>query len=327
MTFSMKDELLARLLKAEGEPISGQQLADEFGVSRTAVWKHIQALQEEGYILETVKKKGYVLKSVPDRLDAARIQAFLQTERLGRVIHHFGTVESTQMLAHGYVREGAADGTVVIAEEQTAGRGRMLRPWESAAGKGVWMTVILQPDVAPHQAPQFTLVAAVAVVNAMKALYPDLEPEIKWPNDILLNGRKCTGILTEMVAEADRVQALLIGIGINVNQQPDDFPQELQSIATSIAVELGREVDRAEFVAKVLHYLESYGDQYVKNGFSQIKVLWEKASATIGRQVRATTLREVIEGVAIGITETGVLEIKTAAGEVKGVYSADIELC
>ena len=327
MTFSMKDELLARLLKQDGEPVSGQQLADEFGVSRTAVWKHIQALQEEGYMLDTIKKKGYVLKSVPDRLDAPRIQAFLQTERLGRVIHHFSTVESTQILAHGYVRDGAADGIVVIAEEQTAGRGRMLRPWESTAGKGVWMTVILKPDVPPHQAPQFTLVAAVAIVNAIKALYPELKPEIKWPNDILLNGRKCTGILTEMVAEADRVQALLIGIGINVNQQADDFPAELQSIATSLSAELGREVDRAAFVAKVLHYLEAYGDQYVKHGFSQIKVLWEDASATIGKQVRATTLREVIEGVAIGITEAGVLEIKTASGEVKGVYSADIELC
>lgn len=327
MTFSIKDELLARLLKSGGEPISGQQLADDFGVSRTAVWKHIQALQEEGYILETVKKKGYVLKSVPDRMDAARIQAFLQTEQVGQVIHHYDTVDSTQILAHGYVREGTANGTVVIAEEQTAGRGRMLRPWESTAGKGVWMTVILKPDVPPHQAPQFTLVAAVAIVNAMKALYPELAPEIKWPNDILLNGRKCTGILTEMVAEADVVQALLIGIGINVNQKMEDFPEELQTIATSISAELGRDVDRAEFVAKVLYYLEAYGNQYVKNGFSQIKALWEEASATIGRHVRATTLREVIEGVAVGITEAGVLEIKTASGEVKGVYSADIELC
>ncbi|KGR84993.1 biotin--[acetyl-CoA-carboxylase] ligase [Lysinibacillus odysseyi] len=327
MTFSMKDELLARLLRAGGEPISGQQLANDFGVSRTAIWKHIQVLQEEGYILETVKKKGYVLKSAPDRMDAARIQTHLETERIGQVIHHFGSVDSTQILAHGFVRDGAADGTVVIAEEQTAGRGRMLRPWESTAGKGVWMTVILKPDIPPHQAPQFTLVAAVSIVNAMKALYPELEPEIKWPNDILLNGRKCTGILTEMVAEADRIQALLIGIGINVNQKIEDFPQELHTIATSISAELGREVDRAEFVAKVLYYLESYGDQYVKNGFSPIKALWEKASATIGRHVRATTLREVIEGVAVGITEAGVLEIKTASGEVKGVYSADIELC
>ncbi len=136
MTFSMKDELLARLLKANGEPISGQQLADDFGVSRTAVWKHLQALQEEGYTLETVKKKGYVLTGMPDRIDGARIQTFLQTERLGRSIHHFEQVESTQVLAHEYVRGDVEDGTVVIAESQTAGRGRMLRPWESTAGKG-----------------------------------------------------------------------------------------------------------------------------------------------------------------------------------------------
>lgn len=326
MTFSMKDELLARLLKANGEPISGQQLADDFGVSRTAVWKHLQALQEEGYTLETVKKKGYVITGMPDRIDGARIQTFLQTECLGRTIHHFEQVESTQVLAHEYVRNNVEDGTVVIAESQTAGRGRMLRPWESTAGKGIWMTIILKPDVPPHLAPQFTLVAAVAVVHAMKSLYPNLQPEIKWPNDILINGRKCTGILTEMVAEADRVQALLIGIGINVNQQREDFPEELHTIATSIAEQLGHTIDRAQFVANVLLYLERYADLYVKNGFSPIKALWEQASGTIGKQVRATTLREVIEGKAIGITESGVLEIQTASGEIKGVYSADIEI-
>lgn len=326
MSLTMKDEILQKFLQASGEPISGQKLADDFGVSRTAIWKHMQALQVEGYTFETIKKKGYLLTSVPDRVDVAQVTANLETKRLGRTIHHFEETTTTMLNAHDLVREGVEDGTIVLAERQTAGRGRMLRHWETAAGKGIWMTVILKPDVLPHQAPQFTLVAAVAVVNAMKAMFKTFTPKIKWPNDILINGRKCTGILTEMIAESDRVQALLIGIGINVNQQITDFPDDLQTIATSMAIEHGETIDRALFLANLLYFLEHYVDLYIQRGFGPIKELWEEASGTIGQQVRATTLREVIEGEAIGITETGVLEIRTASGEIKGVYSADIEI-
>lgn len=326
MHFTMKDEILARFLNANGEPISGQALADEFQVSRTAIWKHMQTLKEEGYEFETIKKRGYKLLSVPDKVDMGQLQQFLTTERYGRQMHYYDTVDSTQLVAHELVRSGAPDGTVVIAEHQSAGRGRMMREWESSEGKGIWMTVIIRPNVAPHQAPQFTLVTAVAIVQAMKACFNNFTPEIKWPNDILINGKKTTGILTEMVAEADRIQALLIGIGINVNQQPEDFPDELQNIATSIAIEEGEQIERVHFVANVLDFLEHYSDHYVKNGFGMIKTLWEQSSGTIGKQVKATTLREVVEGEAISITESGVLEIRQANGEVKSVYSADIEL-
>lgn len=326
MHFTMKDEILARFLNANGEPISGQALADEFQVSRTAIWKHMQTLKEEGYEFETIKKRGYKLLSVPDKVDMGQLQQFLTTERYGRQMHYYDTVDSTQLVAHELVRSGAPDGTVVIAEHQSAGRGRMMREWESSEGKGIWMTVIIRPNVAPHQAPQFTLVTAVSIVQAMKACFNNFTPEIKWPNDILINGKKTTGILTEMVAEADRIQALLIGIGINVNQQPEDFPDELQNIATSIAIEEGEPIERVHFVANVLDFLEHYSDHYVKNGFGMIKALWEESSGTIGKQVKATTLREVVEGEAISITESGVLEIRQANGEIKSVYSADIEI-
>lgn len=323
---TIKDKILQRFLAADNEPISGQQLADELNVSRTAIWKHMQTLQQEGYTFETIKKKGYQLIAKSEKLDDIQIDAHLTTERYGRKIYHFDEVTSTQLIAHDLVREEAMDGSVVIAETQTAGRGRMLRPWDSTAGKGIWMTVIIRPEILPFQAPQFTLVTAVAVVNAMRELFTEFTPVIKWPNDILINGKKCVGILTEMIAETDRVQALLIGIGINVHQQLEDFPEELQSIATSIAIEEGKEIDRALFVAKILYYLEQYSDLYIKSGFAPIKELWEQSSGTIGKMVRATTVREVIEGEAIGITESGVLEIRTASGEIKGVYSADIEI-
>lgn len=322
---SIKHNILMHLMQAGTEAVSGQILADSLGVSRTAIWKQLQTLQQEGYVIESTRK-GYKLLAAPNKLVAATVIPLLTTKRLGQVWHHFDEVETTQLIAHDLVRENTPDGTVVVAESQTAGRGRMLRPWDSSQGKGIWMTAILRPDVPPHQAPQFTLVTAVSVVSAIKALYPNVNAQIKWPNDLLINGKKCTGILTEMIAEADRVQALLIGIGINVNQQMEDFPQELRTIATSLAIELGEELDRAALAAKVLAYLEQYADHYVQHGFSHIKALWEQHSATIGQQVKATTAREVIEGKAIAITESGVLEIQTAKGEIKGVYSADIEL-
>lgn len=322
----MKDEILRCFLLANGEPISGQLLAEQFGISRTAIWKHLQSLQEEGYTFNSIKKKGYVLTSIPDRVDPARIAFFLKTKRFGQKIHYLEECASTQTVAHELARSGVEDGTIVIAESQTSGKGRMARPWESTFGKGIWMTVIVRPNVLPHQAPQFTLVAAVAIVNAIKTLYPSIKPVIKWPNDILINGKKCTGILTEMIAEVDRVQSLLIGIGINVNQQQDDFCEELQEIATSLRQVKNEVIDRAELIGTVLNYLENYCDWYVKEGFAPIKILWEEASGTIGKQIKATTLTEIIEGKAIGITESGVLEVQLENGEIRGIYSADIEL-
>lgn len=326
MTLTIKDEILKRFLSANGEPISGQLLADELGISRTAIWKHLQTLQEEGYTFETIKKKGYVLMTKPDKVDVPRVTAFLTTKRFGQTIHYLEECTSTQTIAHELARNGAKDGTLVIAETQTLGKGRMSRPWESTKGKGIWMTIIIRPDILPHQAPQFTLVAAVSIVNAIKSLCNQFTPYIKWPNDILINGRKCTGILTEMIAEMDRVQSLLIGIGINVNQQLSDFPEELHPIATSLRLEESKPLNRAELVGTILNHLENYCDLYVKEGFAPIKKLWEEASGTIGKRIKATTLTEVIEGKAVGITESGVLEIQTDTGEIKNVYSADIEL-
>lgn len=329
MQSSTKDEVLRLLLESGEEPVSGVQLAEQIGISRTAVWKHIQSLQEDGYIVHTVKKRGYVLRQGNvEQLSHGEVQAYLRTEALGRTLYVMDEVESTQLEAHRLVAEDAPHGTIVVAETQTAGRGRMMREWDSARRKGLWFTCIVRPNCLQHEAPQFTLIAAVAIVNAVKAIYPSLNPQIKWPNDILINGRKCTGILTEMVADPDRVRALLIGIGVNVNQRLEDFPEELQEIATSLWVELDAQGDlnRSELLAEILLYLEKYSELYLRNGFSSIKPLWEAASGTIGNMVRATTLREVIVGKAIAITNSGVLQIEREDGSIAEVYSADIEL-
>ena len=326
MSMSMKDEILKRLLASSGQAVSGQELADSLGVSRTAIWKHMQTLQEEGYTFETVKKKGYVLTGVPNSLSPTQIELFLNTERLGRKIHYFDVVDSTQTIAHKLAQEGAPDGTIVISEEQTAGRGRMARPWESANGTGIWMTIILRPDVSPQQASSFTLVVAVAVTMAIKTLYKQVEPAIKWPNDLLINGKKCTGILTEMQAEADLVQALLVGIGINANQLESDFSPDIADIATSLRIAAGEEINRAALVATILQYLEQFTALYVKEGFSSIKALWEQMSCTIGQRIEVTTLRERFEGIASGITDEGVLQLTQNDGTIRTIYSGDVKI-
>lgn len=324
MTSSAKNELLKRLFEANGQPVSGQEIADEFGLSRTAIWKYVKDFEKEGYEIGTIRKKGYYLIAIPDRVNEANVKNFLTTKVYGKRIDYVETCASTQLIAHDEAQNGAPDGTVIISEEQTSGKGRMSRPWDSAAHKGVWMSVITRPSLTPQQAPQMTLVAAVAVTRAIQAV-TSLTPHIKWPNDILLNGKKVTGILTELQADPDRVKAIILGIGINVNQTEADFPEDLKSIATSLQIAHGKTVNRAELIAKTLHYLELYTEMYESNGFGPIKLLWEGYSNTTGRRIRAVMLNETIEGVALGISETGMLELKLDNGTIRGIYSADIE--
>lgn len=325
MNPTVKYEITKRLLAADGEPISGQQLADDFGLSRTAIWKHIKELEEEGFGIDTVKKKGYVLRSSPDSLQAAKIDQHLTTKRFGRNIHYLQTCPTTQPIAHQLAQAGEPDGSIVICEEQTAGKGRLARAWTSTQGKGIWMSVIIRPEIPPTKAPQLTLVAAVAVTRAIEDI-ADVRAEIKWPNDLLINGKKCTGILTELQADIDRVHAIILGIGVNVNQQLSDFPEDIQSIATSIQMVTGKPVDRAELVARILYHLEIYTDLYVQHGFEPLKILWESYSCTLGKRIKAIMIHQTIEGVALGITNEGILQVKTDDGEIHGIYSADIEI-
>ncbi|WP_422123400.1 biotin--[acetyl-CoA-carboxylase] ligase [Planococcus sp. X10-3] len=325
MNIIVTNKLAGRLMEAAGEPVSGQQLADEFGISRTAVWKHIKDLQEKGYEISSVKKKGYALTGVPDSLEAAAIQPLLKTERYGKTLEYLSSCESTQIIAHQLAQQEVPDGTVVLSEEQTAGRGRMARKWDSAHGKGIWMSIILRPDVPIQRAPQFTLIAAVAVVRAIQEV-TGLNPDIKWPNDILLNGKKCTGILTELQSDADGIQALIIGIGLNANQQTEDFSDEVKDIATSLKLEKGEDINRQELVRSILYHLEQYTAIYIKEGFAAIKLLWESYSTTIGKPVRARLAKETLEGIAESITDEGVLQIRTPDGKLHGIYSADIEM-
>ena len=323
MNMNVKDELLKRLFDAEGTPISGQEFADEFGLSRTAIWKYIKEFEEDGYEIASVRKKGYILLSSPDLVNAANIQQNLQTATYGRSIDYYASCSSTQTLAYAAAQSGAPDGTLVVAEEQTAGKGRLSRPWDSAAQKGIWMSLIVRPSLMPQQAPQMTLVAAVAIVRAIE-IVAGLEAAIKWPNDILIDGKKMTGILTELQSEPDRVKAIILGIGMNVNQEEEDFPVELKEIATSLKIASGKHIDRAKLIAEILGFIELYTKMYEKHGFGPIKLLWEGYSNTAGKRIRAVMLNETIEGTALGISDDGLLELQLDDGSVRGIYSADI---
>lgn len=325
MNMNVKAELLKRLFEAQGNPISGQEFADEFGLSRTAIWKYIKEFEEEGYEIESIRKKGYVLISSPDRVNAANIQKHLQTATYGRAIDYHASCGSTQNLAHDAAQAGAPDGTLIVSEEQTAGKGRLSRPWDSAAQKGIWMSLIVRPSLMPQQAPQMTLVAAVAIVRAIENV-AGLEATIKWPNDIMINGKKMTGILTELQSEPDRVKAIILGIGMNVNQDEEDFPMELKAIATSLKIACGSHIDRAKLIAEILTFLELYTTMYEKHGFAPIKLLWESYSNIAGKRIRAVMLNETVEGTALGISEEGLLELRLDNGTVRGIYSADIVL-
>jgi BirA family transcriptional regulator, biotin operon repressor / biotin---[acetyl-CoA-carboxylase] ligase len=322
---SIRKKLIQAFSESNGEFLSGQALADIAGCSRTAIWKHIEELRKEGFVLEAVRKKGYRIVNAPDIVTENKIRLGLQTSTLGQVIHYEESVPSTQKIAHDLAGNGAVEGTLVIADEQTAGRGRLMREWHSSLGNGVWMSLILKPHLPPQKAPQFTLITAVAVVQAIEEV-TELQPQIKWPNDILINGKKVTGILTELQAESDKINSIIIGIGMNVNHSIDHFPDEIQSIATSLAIEQGAQLSRAKVVQTILERMESLYTLYMKEGFTPIKLLWESYAVSIGKRIRARTINGTIEGTALGITAEGVLKIEDQAGIVHQIYSADIEV-
>lgn len=325
MQSTLRKKLLDAFTEHEGEFLSGQYLADLMGCSRTAVWKHIEDLRNEGFELEAVRRKGYRIIQKPEHVSANEIRLGLKTSLIGQQIHYKESVDSTQKVAHRLGMENALEGTVVIADEQIGGKGRMDRRWHSPKHIGIWMSVILRPQIPLSMAPQLTLLTAVAVAQAIVE-NTGLEPQIKWPNDLLVNGKKVTGILTELQAEADRINSVIIGIGINVNQAVTDFPEGLRAVATSLSIEKGELINRASLIQTIFLKLEKLYLLYLETGFHPIKLLWESYAISIGKTITARTLTGNITGKALGINDDGVLKIEDKNGVVHSIYSADIEL-
>lgn len=325
MSNEIRKKLIAAFTENPDQYLSGQELANVIGCSRTAIWKHIEVLRKDGFTLEAVRKKGYRIMDVPEKIIPDEIRFGLKTKNVGQHIYYEDTVGSTQKIAQKLAYEGAEEGTLVIAEEQTLGKGRLDRKWHSPKYKGIWMSLLLRPAIPIMKAPQLTLLTAVAVLQGIQEV-TGVQLEIKWPNDLLINGKKVTGILTELQADSDRIQSLIVGIGINVNQQQEDYPEELHSLATSLFIETGVVWNRAKLIQQILLEIENLYIIYLEKGFYPIKILWESYSISIGKRVTANTLSGSIKGKALGINEDGVLLLEDDDGKTHFIYSADILL-
>jgi BirA family biotin operon repressor/biotin-[acetyl-CoA-carboxylase] ligase len=241
-------------------------------------------------------------------------------------LHVFDSLDSTQSKAHELVAQGAPEGTLVIAERQTAGRGRMGRSWHSPQGSGIYMSLVLKPRIPLHFTPQLTLLAAVALCRAIQSAAPELPIGIKWPNDLLVHGKKVSGILLESNAEDERLRYIVAGMGIGVNLQPEDYPPELRDTATSLAIEANRRIPREPLIAAILQQFEDLYELYHENGFAPIRTLWEANSASLGRVVRIRTAQGDVHGTAEALDETGGLLVRLADGTHTRVYSGEVEL-
>jgi BirA family biotin operon repressor/biotin-[acetyl-CoA-carboxylase] ligase len=318
------DEMvLAALREEEGKLVSGADLAKRLGVSRAAVWKHISQLRAVGYGIDTVPFEGYRLVSRPDLMLSAEIKSGLKTERFGREVYAFRETSSTSDVASALASGGAEEGTVVVADKQTAGRGRMGRSWESAPGVGIWMSVILRPRVPPMTVPRVTITSAVAVSELLKE-EADLDAPIDWPNDIVVRDKKVCGILTEMVAEQDRVESVILGIGLNVNQTENDFSPELRENATSLYIESGVKRDRTALLQRLLERLEQLYDILQEGRFEEIVARWSANSYTLGRRVRCTADGRPVEGIAESLASDGALVVRTDGGAVRQITCGDV---
>jgi len=318
------DALLTAILgalKDAGAPLSGEALAQRLGLSRAAVWKRIHRLRALGYAIEGSPRRGYRLLGLPDKLLPAEILQGLKSHFLRGPIHHFETLPSTNDLAKELGSREAPEGTLVVAESQTKGRGRLGRAWESPPGLGLYVSLLLRPPLPPTEMPQITLAAAVAVVRALRRT-TGVVPGIKWPNDLLVDGKKVGGILTEMETESDCIRHLVVGLGLNVNNP--DFPPPLNLIATSLARVAGSSFSRRLILQAWLEEFEDLYRLFLNRDFGVILDEWREYNVTLGGMVTVRQGPREITGLALEVAEDGALLLGQASGEVIRVTSGEI---
>jgi BirA family biotin operon repressor/biotin-[acetyl-CoA-carboxylase] ligase len=322
------EEILKKLREADGY-VSGQELCQYYGVSRTAVWKAMKQLEKEGYIIEAQNNKGYRLVESND-LDVfakVEIESQLDTKWVGRKLVFHRETGSTNLDAKKLADEGAASGALVVADMQTAGRGRRGRDWVSPAGKDVYMTLMLRPECRPDRASALTLVMALAVLEAIREFMPlECQVGIKWPNDIVINNKKTCGILTEMSAELDGIHYVVIGVGINVNQT--EFADEIKANATSMLIENGTKINRSKLVARVMHYFEEDYEIFAKTwDLTGLVDKYNKYLVNCGKEVRVLDPKGEYDAYAEGINENGELIVKRKDnGETVLVYAGEVSV-
>lgn len=319
----MKTEILS-LLRERKNYVSGQELCNHFGVSRTAVWKVMNQLKDEGYEIEAVKNKGYKLLNQPDILSVNEIAGRLNTKWAGRQLYCLEETGSTNTDAKRLIEEGASDGTLVVADKQNGGKGRRGRSWSSPKGTSIYMSIALKPSYNPDKASMVTLIMALAVAKGIRE-QTGLAAFIKWPNDVVVNKKKVCGILTEMNAEPDYIHSVVIGTGINVNEQ--EFPEEIKETATSLFLEKGEKITRAQLVVSVMEYFEQDYEKFLeREDLSGLLEEYNELLVNRGRKVKVLDPKQEWEGTAGGINEKGELLVENEKGQLVKVYAGEVSV-
>jgi BirA family biotin operon repressor/biotin-[acetyl-CoA-carboxylase] ligase len=320
------DAKILSALRENPDGVSGAQLAEQLKISRAAVWARIEELRQVGFDISASPHFGYKIIGEPDALIADDLIARLgKTKVIGRDIRVFEQTTSTNDVIEKLARDGVKEGVVVFAESQTRGRGRLGRKWISPAHKGLWFSILLRPDLRPQETTQLTVASATALRRAIQS-ETGLKPEIKWPNDILIGGKKVAGILTELSAELDKVRYVILGIGIDVNLDAGEFPVELKKIATSLKIETGETISRAELAVAILRELDFDYARIGSGKFPAVADEWESDCVTIGKNVMVHIGNRKIRGRAESLDEDGALILRTEHGHLERIIGGDVIL-
>ncbi len=320
---SARKEILALFHQRGDDFVSGAQISRALGVSRTAIWKQIEALRKLGYDIEAVTSRGYRLRATPDTLLPGAIQAGLQTTLIGRDIVYLESTDSTNQHAYTLGESGAVEGTTVIADFQSGGKGRLGRRWCSPAGVNFYGSILVRPVIPSYCAPRLTFVSAVAVAEAIQAS-SGLPARVKWPNDVLIGGRKVAGLLNEMSAETERIHFVVFGIGVNLNMDAEQFPPDLRYPATSLRIELGRSVSRVAFARELLQQLDHWYRLYLQDGIAPVLARWQELFDLMDQQVEIETPQGPLRGVVAGLDEDGALLLRLPSGARERILAGDV---
>jgi BirA family transcriptional regulator, biotin operon repressor / biotin---[acetyl-CoA-carboxylase] ligase len=320
------DAKILSALRENADGVSGAALAEQLKISRAAIWSRIEELRSLGYEIEAGPHFGYRLVGEPDALHADDLLARLgKTKIIGRDIQVFEQTTSTNDVIEKLARDGVREGVVVFAESQTKGRGRLGRKWISPTRKGLWFSILLRPDLRPQETTQLTVASAIALRRAIFS-ETNLRAEIKWPNDILIGGKKVAGILTELSAELDKVRHVILGIGIDVNLDANELPNDLKKIATSLKIESGETISRAELAVAILRELDFDSARICGGKFSAVADEWEEHCVTIGKNVTVQIGDRKIRGRAESLDDDGALLLRTEHGHLERITGGDVTL-
>jgi BirA family biotin operon repressor/biotin-[acetyl-CoA-carboxylase] ligase len=315
-----RDKILSLFRSSPDTFVSGQELSQTLNISRAAVWKQVELLREQGFEIEAQRSKGYRLLDGPDRLLAAEIENGLCCKQLASRLICLPEIDSTNARMRHLAEEDAAEGTVVIADRQSAGRGRLGRRWESPSAVNLYCSILLRPKIPVQQAPQLTFLSAVAVAETLNQLY-QLPAKVKWPNDVLVGGKKIAGLLNEMNAETEQIHFVILGIGVNLNMTAEQFPEELNYPATSVLLEQGQPIDRSVFVREFLQRLDDYYVEFLEYGFVPIRRRWEGLCDMMNTRVQ---IDQGVQGTVVGLDTDGALRLQLENGSVERIMAGDV---